>query len=59
MPLIEQQRIVYLTVNSEEYSRMDFKIRQALEIFPDCKILSLEMQHLLWGANVFVLIEVA
>ena len=57
MPLIAQQRVVYLSVKSEDYALMDQKIRQSLDVFPDCKIVSVNMNHHLWGAHVFVIVE--
>jgi hypothetical protein len=57
MALTTSQRIVYVAVKDNEYLQMDEKIRQALELFPDCKIISMNTHSLLWGSHVWVLIE--
>lgn len=57
MSLSAQQRIVYLKVMQEDHWQMDAKVRAAVDILPDCRILSINMHTYVWGAYVFVLVE--
>lgn len=57
MGLVDYQSIIFLKVDDADYKHMDEKIREALEVYPRCKITQINMQHFLWGANVWVTVE--
>ncbi|MFM6981071.1 MAG: hypothetical protein ACKOWE_06690 [Micrococcales bacterium] len=57
MALIKTQKIVYLKVNDAEYSLFEKKVRDALEIFPTCRIIAINTHNMLWGAHVWVTID--
>lgn len=57
MGLVDYQSVIFLKVDDKEYPNMDEKIREVLSPFPECKIVHINMQNFLWGANVWVTIE--
>ena len=57
MPLIDQQRIVYVAIRTEDYQNFDAKVRGALEVFPSCRVVAFNTHTFLWGSHTFVTIE--
>jgi hypothetical protein len=57
VPLTAKQRFVYIQIKQEQYPQFDAKVREALEIFPECRIVTTEAHSYMWGTELFVLIE--